>query len=323
MALTPRELLQKATFSSTASTGDIGNGTKSPLALEQADQFISIAIAPQALLSDIRVVRNSAPKWNESKLEFWSRILRPGTQATRLVDGSRVVPTTSVVEMSTTLIRGEVPVSDEVWEDNVEGDGFRQRISNGIAERAGLDIEELFIKGDTASGDSYLAQQMGFLKLAAGTGTNTIAAAGNARDWQKTFRQMVLALPDQFKRDKPNMRFYMPTRLYEMYADALASRNTALGDFFLESNREIRYQDILLKPVPQWPITTASSVDSTQILLCNRMNLIAGFQRQIRVETFRDPREGVTSYVLTARVACAIEHVPATVLATGVIVTAA
>jgi hypothetical protein len=48
-------------------------------------------------------------------------------------------------------------------------------------------------------------------------------------------------------------------------------------------------------------INSASVDYSKFVLLVDPQNLIAGFQRRIRVERYRDPREGVTSFVVTLR----------------------
>jgi hypothetical protein len=202
-------------------------------------------------------------------------------------------------------------------EDQVERAGFSTTLTQMIAEAVGRDIEELFIQGDTGSGDTYLALQDGWLVLAAGAGGNVYAAAGDGQDYRTIFGQLLRSLPDSFKRDKGNMRFYVPTILEEKYRDQIADRGTALGDQTLEGVRPMMYQGILIKPVAQFPIV-AGSPDTSQILLSHRSNLYAGYRRQIRLEPFRDPREGSTSWTATARVDPEIAVVESTAVATGV-----
>jgi hypothetical protein len=314
MGLTPQELLQKATLG----LGDFGTATTAPLTIEQADEFLRLAITPQALLSDVRTVRSKANKWQESTIDFSARILRPGTGGTRLIDTERVKPTTGVVEISTVLVRGEVPVTDEVLEDQVEGAGFGNTLSSMIAEGSGRDIEELLLCGQIGSADPYLALTDGWVKLLQGAGGNVFdATAVTQSGYQSVFRSLLTRIPAKNKRDMANWRFYVPNYVEEFYRDALSARNTDLGDISLGESRDIRYQGITLKSVPMMPVTLGTP-DKSYIILTHRLNLYAGFKREIRIETFRDPREGATSFVVTARVDAAVAVPGATAIATNV-----
>ncbi len=314
MTISIEELLRKASMT----TADFGGAGEAPLTYEQVDQFVRLAVNPQVMLPEVRTVRSSAAKWQESKLDFsGARIMKPGTEGTELASGDRVKPSTGIVEIDTVLIRGQVPISDEALEDQVERAGFADTLTATIAEATGRDVEELFIMGDTGSGDTYLALQHGWIKLAQGAGGNVFAAGGEAQDYQAIFRQLLTLLPDRFKRDLPNMRFYVPTRLLEKYRDAIAGRGTALGDAILMGTGELRYQGILIVGVPLIAIT-AGSPDTSYVLLTHKQNLYAGWRRQITLEVDRLPREGNTNFIVNARVNSQIGHVPATAVATGV-----
>jgi len=313
MALSPEQLLQKATLD----LGDFGGAGEAPLTVEQVREFLRIAITPQDMLPDVRTVTATGNKWQESKIDFSSRIMRPGVGGTRLVDADRAKPSTGVVEISTVLLRGEVPVTDEVFEDQVEGQGFGNTLTTMIAEACGRDVEELLIQGDTLSGDAYLAQLDGWVKQAQGAGGNVISAAGALQDYQTIFRQLLTAVNVKFLRDTGNWRYWVPTRMHQMYRDILSARGTNLGDLSLTGQNELRYQGILIKPVAQLAVT-AGSPDTSFVLFGHRQNFYAGIKREIRIETFRDPREGQTSYVVTARVDAKIAVVEATAVATGV-----
>lgn len=314
MAISNEELLRKATLDTTA----FGGAGEAPLTVEQVQQFLRVAIAPQAMLPVVRTVMSNANLWEESKLIFGSRVLRPGTEGARLADADRVVPTTGVVTISTVLVRGEVPVTDEVFEDQVERAGFADTIQAMLAERVGLDIEDLLVNGDTDSTDAYLALTDGWFERADNATDNVqLNVSSDGQDYQAIFNKMVVNMPDEFKRDKANMRFFCPVRLVERYIDILASRGTPLGDFMLEGTRTLKYQGIELLGVPILAITSGTP-DTAEVLLTHRLNLYAGYRRMIKLETFRDPREGATSFVVTARPAAAIAHTPATVLAQAV-----
>lgn len=318
--LSNAELLQKATLniSSSPDAADFGGPGQAPLTIEQVRTFLRLAITPQVILPDVRTVMANANKWQESKIDFASRVLKPGVEATRLADADRAVPTTGVVEISTVLLRGEVPVSDEVLEDQVEQEGFADTLMAMIAEAVGRDIEELMLNGDTTSGDPYLALLDGWIKQATtGAGNNTYDASADGQDYQAIFSKMLSALPDKYKRDKANMRFYVPQRLEEKYRDTLAARGTPLGDMMLQGGTQLMYQEIPIKGVPLQAVTPGTP-DRSTILLTHRMNLYAGFRRQVRMEKWRDPREGATSFVVSTRVDAKVAHVPATVVAKNV-----
>jgi hypothetical protein len=76
----------------------------------------------------------------------------------------RSKPTTSQITLTTSEVMAEVRIPYEVLEDNIERGGMADTVLALIAERAALDLEELLILGDTASGDAYLALMNGILK---------------------------------------------------------------------------------------------------------------------------------------------------------------
>lgn len=311
MGLSNQELLRKATLS----LSDFGGAGEAPLTIEQVREFYRVAITAQAMLPDVRTVMANANKWQESKIDFANRVMKPGTEGTRLGSSDQVKPSTGIVEISTVLLRGEVPVTDEVLEDQVEQEGFADTLMSMIAERVGRDIEELMINGDTGSGDPYLALLDGWLKnCQSGTGANAVDASSYGQDYQAIFARMLQTLDDKYKRDLDNWRFYVPQRLEEKYRDQLSQRGTPLGDLQLEGTRSIKYQGIIIKPVPLIAIT-AGSPDTSKILLTHRSNLYAGYRRMVRFEKWRDPREGATSFVVNTRVDAEVGHIPASVLA--------
>ena len=311
--LSTKQLLAKATLS----LSDFDGGGEAPLTIEQADEFLRIALLQTAMLNDVRTVRSKAAKWQESKLDFSNRIMRAGTEGVRLASGDRVKPTTGIVEISTSLIRGEVPITDEVMEDQVEQAGFGDTVMTQVAEASGRDVEELLINGDTGSGDTYLAQLNGWVVDSQGAGGNVTDATSLGQDYKSIFADLLQSIGSQFKRDLANWRYYVPQPLLEKYREQLADRGTRLGDEMLEGLRPLKFQSIEIRPVPILAIT-AGSPDTSFILLTHRQNLYAGIKRDIRMETYRDPREGVTSFIVTARVDAQIGVREATAIATNV-----
>lgn len=324
MGITNEELLQKATMT----TGDFGGSAagQAPLTIEQADQFIELMAAEQVMLNDVHVVKSPSAKWQESIIDFSTRVAHSGTEATRLTAANQSKPVTGIVEISTVLLRAEVPVSDEVMEDNVAGQGFAQTVERTLASRFGFDVEDLMLNGNTTSADPYYALLDGWISRAQNlNATNhpndtvhVVNTVNDGQDYQTIFKKLLNSLPDRHKRNiEVDGRFYAPKRLVERYRDILAGRGTPLGDLTLSGVQELRYQGILIVGVPALVIT-AGSPDKSNILLANRNNLYAGFRRAITMETWRDPREGATSFIVTARVDAKIAVVDATAIATNV-----
>ncbi|MEM4408592.1 MAG: phage major capsid protein, partial [Candidatus Caldarchaeum sp.] len=289
-------------------TGDLAAGGL--LAPEQAEQFLRLAVkaSPNSQEAVVRIM--NTPKWEEPILSWGGRILRPGTEGVRLADADRVKPTTGKVELSTVLLRGEVPVSDEVMESNIERADFADTLAAYIAERVGSDLEELYVKGDTTSGDPFLATLNGLLKQARGTGGHIYDAVNDGQDYQKVFDALITSVPDQYRRDMTTWRFYVSPTVKERYHSQVASRGTPLGDAFLTAQQAPTYKGVRVVAVPHMP--------DANILLIQPSNIYIGFHRRVQLERFRDPREGVTSFVVSTRTDVKIAVVDASAIAINV-----
>ena len=321
--LSVKELLRKATLTSTndggTPTGDFGGLDQAPLSVEQIAEFYRVALTPQAMLSEVAHKFNRGAIWQESKIDFTGEVLRPGTQATRLAEGDRYSPTTDKIEMITSLVRAEVPISDEALEDQVEQEDFASTITNLLAQAVGRDLERMMINGDrTGSGNALSRLLNGWFTLAEDSSDGHVYdATAESQDYQAVFRNLLTSIPSAFKGNLDGFRYYVPQILLEKYRDTLSERGTNLGDLTLQGRQDLHYQGIMIKAVPLLN-TVDGSPDTSKVLLAHPMNLYAGFQRQLRMEMWRDPREGATSFVMNARVATAIAHVPATAIATNV-----
>jgi hypothetical protein len=319
MAESVNDLLRKAilTVGNGEGSGDFGGSGQASTSIEQATEFISLMTAGQSILNDVRTVTSNAAKWEEPIIDFAGRITRPGVEANRLDYTQRAQPTTSKVELDTELLRSEVPVSDEVFEDNVAGERIRATLSALIADRVGYDVEELLLNGDTSSGDPYLALLDGWVvQLRAGGNTVDGADYDSGRDYQAIFKALLKALPQRFLRNiRSGGRYYVPLRLEIEWRDVLAGRGTALGDFSLTSENALTYQGIQIKGCAN---LEPEDDENASIILTHADNLYAGFHRGIKFETFRDPREGVTSFISNARVGAAVAVADASAIADGV-----
>lgn len=315
--------LEKATF--TSGTDLAAGGLLAP---EQARQFIIVAINEAAMFSDIRLETSQATKFEVPRLSFGSRILRNGTEAVRLPDADRVKPATGLVTLSTVLFKGEVLVSDETFEDNVEQAGLADTIMAGIAGAVGRDAEEIAIKADTArigGEDTTLDQLDGWIKqMQTNLPTAQKINAGTVTTATELFRLMVEAMPARYRRDYSRLRLYVPTKIRDAYEEALSARGTSGGDRVIMGDGRVAlyYRGIPVKEVPIMIGTdtiNSASVDYSKFsFLADPQNLIVGWHRRIRVEKFRDPRDGATSFLPTVRFDAKFGVPDAAVLASGI-----
>lgn len=292
--------------------------TAGRLSVDQTDRFIRTLIDQPTLLNSVRTVAMGTPEMKINKIGFGSRILRPAVSATALASGDRVKPDLGSVTLNTKEVIAEVRIPYDVIEDNIErgniavgaetgAGGFHQTIVDMIAERAALDLEELAIKGDTASGDSYLALQNGYLKLATANVVNVAGAFS-----KEAVKAALKATPDKYLRNRAAMQHFLSIDNETEMRDVYANRATALGDSQIQGNLPLYVFGSQIKGVPLMP--------SSGGLFTNPLNLIFGIQRNIQIEYDKDITSRVFIIVLTARVALEIEEVNAVTKYTGITV---
>lgn len=309
------EYVKKATFTTADLTG-AGNGGY--LAPEQAKTFLRDAIEASVILKDADVFDSANPVFEVPKISFGQRILRAGVEATRLADADRTKADTDLVTLSTKLFKGEVPLSDETFEDNVERDGLADSIVEMIAEAVGRDLEQIAIQSDTTDATADFNQFDGLVQQLVKSTTNNEHAAANDASYKAMFKAMVDALPTRYRRTWNSLRLYVPVHVADGYADELGERGTQLGDSNVDAKPVNRYRSI---PVIEVPLMsgTQNGVDyGAFAILCDPKNLKVGFHRRVRLEQFRDPREGATSFIPSVRYDLAWAQDVATVLATAV-----
>jgi hypothetical protein len=322
--------LEKATFT----TGDLTGGSNGGiLTAGQADQFLRVAIESQTILPAARNEFSDRPSFEVPRVSLASRILRPGVEGTRLADADRVKAATGLVTLATKLFKGELPVSDEAFEDNIERDGYADTLMQMIATAVGRDIEEIVIKGDTArdpggtdpAADAVLDQFDGLIKnLQSGLPAGQKIAAAAITTADELFAQMVEALPAKYRGNYADLVFFVPVVVGDKYDRALRARGTALGDEAIENDRRNRraFAGIPIRDVPMMSgsntIGGAATDYAKFAVLTDPKNIIVGWHRRIRVEKFRDPREGATSFIPSLRVDSKNADPADAVLASGI-----
>lgn len=304
------DLIRKADLA----LADLANGGK--LNPEQTNRFLRRLIEAPTIIRECRTVVMTSPEMKVNKIGFGSRILRPAVEATALSSGDRSKPTLSKIELATKEVIAEVRIPYQVLEDNIEGGniavdsgssagGMHGTIIDLIAERAAVDLEELLIQGDTASGDAYLALLDGFLKRATSNVVNV--GGGFTKDAVKA---AVKAMPDKYLRMRSRMKHYVSVDNETEMRDQYGNRQTGLGDS--------QVQGLLPVFVFGSKIEGVSLMPAANGLYTDPQNLLFGIQRNIMMEYDKDIRTREFIIVVTARVANQIEEEDAVVKYTGI-----
>ncbi len=298
-------------------SSDLASGGE--LVDEQSNRFVRKLIKEPTLLRDVRTIEMRAPQRQINKIQFGSRIMRPATEQTALASGDRSAPVTEQVLLTTFEVMAEVRLTYDVLEDNIErvgtlgqhadvgitalSGGLRDTVVDLMAERAALDLEELGLNGDTASADTYLALNDGYLVEVETNGN--IADIGGAKISKETFKVGMQVLPDQYHRNRAQMRHYVSVDQDVEYRDSLASRATGVGDSFVQGQQN---------PTPFGvPITAVQTIPEDKGLFTNPLNLLMGVQRQVLMEFDKDIRTREYIIVLTTRLDFQVEEAEAAV----------
>ena len=179
--------------------------------------------------------------------------------------------------------------------------------------------------GDEGSGDTYLAGLDGWRALA--DDGHIVDFEGATLD-RAGLSAMYRALPDAYKRNHSDLRFYFAPAAVQDWNDTFADRPTAAGDVALTGGVAPPYMGVPLVSVPVIPTNLegisgyASGPKLSFGLLSLRDNLIFGIQRQVRIDRDKDILRGVNIYVISTRIAVAYEESDAVVVAINLGLTA-
>lgn len=297
---------------------------------EQADTFIRKLIVQPTLLSQIRVVTMNANQRNINKIGFGGRILRKAVQGVALDAtgsnpaagiGARSKPVTESLQLNTKEVIAEVRLPYDVIEDNIERGninaaggnspyqpvmgGIKDTIMSMIAERTALDLEELGLLGDSASGDAYLAMCDGFLKRCS---TYVVDANGEAIS-KEIFKQGLKTMPAAYLRNLAAMKNFVSINNELEYRDSLGNRETGMGDSYVQGRSPAFAYGV--------PVEAVALMPGANGLLTHPHNLIMGIQRQISVEVDKIITERCFVIVLTAKVDFQVEELDAAVKYVG------
>jgi len=167
ISLTNEQLLARmdAAFKAAITTTTAGTAILNPT---QFNRYIQAMQKEANILAAARQVVMDTNVYDVDRVGFSDRIMGvPVTEGTvRDVATYGVAPVFSKITLTAVETQGVVGISDKLLRRAVERGDFENSLVAMIGEKAGVDIEEQGLKGDTGSADTYLALNDGWLKKA-------------------------------------------------------------------------------------------------------------------------------------------------------------
>lgn len=155
-------------------TSDLTAGLLSP---EQSRTFLRQTFEATPLGNLIRHEMRRANAGEIDKIGIASRILRKKTE--NVDDNYRAKPTFGKIEYSCTPVRLPWEITEETLRENIEGQGLEATITELMTRQLGVDLEDLYLNGDTATAETN--EDYDFLKINDGW-IKQIEANGHVED---------------------------------------------------------------------------------------------------------------------------------------------
>ena len=270
-----RTIIQKANMALSQIVSE--GGLLQPL---QAKKFMRLATIEAELLKMVNYRPMARVREEIDQIKFGSRVLHPWQEFVALTEGQRSIPNIAQVQLEAKKFAGEVEISEEVLDENIEQGALRQTFMQMLAPAAGRDLEEVVINGDSGSADPFLAQFDGILKQA---NVNVVDAAGSPLS-KDLFYDMMRALPQRYRKNKKELRFLTSANGELSYRNTLANRETALGDRYLEFDNPVLASGVPIIGLAQIPDNLGAQSDQTVVLLTHPKNIIVGVFREVRLD---------------------------------------
>ncbi|WP_373896377.1 phage major capsid protein [Virgibacillus sp. CBA3643] len=286
-------------------TNDLGS---SILARAKQEKFVRTVSQATRILNDARRIDMSSHTHDIDRVGFAERILKPANEGTAGSETSQPDFNTNTLEsVEAMAIAG---ITDSTLEDNIEQEGFEDTLLDLIANRVGIDLEELFLNGDKTNGTGVMGLTDGWLVKSA----NQVSAVDTETDFdpvdpEDLFDAMVKAVPKKYLRNRSEWNFYVHWDIEDAYRNLLRERGTGLGDSAQTTAQQLAYKGI--------NVVDSSSMPTGQALLAPANNLVYGVYRDVRIEPDRQAKARKTDFVTSLRVDAHYEDENASVVAEG------
>lgn len=336
---TQEEILSKANEVTTSVVGNDSGGLLKP---EQSNRFLDFVIDQSVLMQNARVVRMRSPQMEIDKASVGTRLLAKATEATDT--GSNAAVTFTKVSLSTVKLRLDWALSTESLEDNIEGNSLEDHIAQMMARQTANDMDDLFINGNTSSGNSLLKALDGFVKLAKAS-ANVVDEGGNNVS-RSTYDRVLRNLPTKYLQRRNELRFFSGSGVVQDTIYSLGNPNSAtaatagapapmsqVGEVaFLQGSMRanggpgstglapfgIPLLEVPLMPEAESGDYSGAAGSHGYVELTFPNNRVIGIHRDITLYRQFKPKTDTIEYTQFMRVACNIENDDSYVIAKNV-----
>jgi HK97 family phage major capsid protein len=252
-----REALAKATITTT----DASAGLLDPT---QGASFVRKLKEKGVLAPKLRQEIRTASSGEINKVATGSRIIRAATE--NADDGYRAGATFSTVNFVTQKVRLPWEVTEDVFHENIEGEGFESTLVDEMTTQFGLDMEDLEINGDTASGNAFIQINDGIIKqvvTANVAGRNINGSTINGGVFSKAHYFEALQSMPNIYRTSPNLVWIMSPNRKLQWWESITDLANDSGQGLLLGNNPLM-ESPLGKPIltpPSWPDDTVFLAD--------------------------------------------------------------
>ena len=286
--LSNKDAINIAEVQKAISTSDLSGGGL--LSAEDAVKFLQKLQERSQFLGMLSFEEMTRMSKRIDSFTISSRQLRKKEEG--LDPGNRGGITTS--RKTLTLVKTMLPIeiSDDTFEQNIEKEGFEEKVMGDFAKATANDLADLAVNGDVDSVSNFLNINDGYIKLAKANGNvyNTGGSTVDADNWHG----LLNALPEQYNLQDDGWRIFV-SRVEELrMRKTLSTRATSLGDAYLDQNKRVRYLGVLVEPIQTWPIGIQ--------MLSHTDNLAYGIGFAIKIERDKDIFKGMRQYAITSEV---------------------
>ena len=304
---TNRAIINKAKEAITTATM-----TSGLLNAEQTRQFIQQTFDATALGPLVRHEMRTAKTGEIDKIGIAKRIIRSKTE--NADDGYRATVTPSSLSYATTPVRVPWEITEETLRENIEGQNYESIVTNLMTAQVGVDSEDLYLNGDTATASSDADYD--FLKINDGW-VKQIKNGGHVTDMaDKTvgldmFYNAVASVPNKYNNGK--LRWIMSPHRAQEWELFLMNKIIDAGGAVPDS--------VYSSPV-SIPHIECPSLSDDIILLTDPKNLIVVNTYDMKIRKTTEGKEAIMQdkrfYVIHFDFDPIIEELDATAIITNI-----
>ena len=296
---------EKAAFKNMRSDMATGKALLNP---EQLGYFLREATLDNTLLADADFTLMKSFKKVLNRVGINGRVLTNGYKANGDTDDEIAAADVDfgANELDAKKLMAMCEIEYDEKDDNMTGEHFEQTLLGMMGERIGEDLEYWALYGDTTisrANDALLNTTDGWIKKCANkiqseTADSTDGVFDSADGPEPMFDAMIKALPARFRKNRSQLKFYVPFEVEDAYRNVLIARGTTLGD-----SAQTGFAPLTFKGIPVVHCATMDdetgrtlSGNLASSMLTNPKNLAYGIWKNLSVEPERKPGQELTKY---------------------------